>query len=86
MFIFALLYIGFFPIGICEIARCWIGHRDLILASEIVILHRTSQLSAIFKHTLRLLTSPCLGVEYSLQTRTTREHIAHIRHYRGVEI
>lgn len=67
-----------------EISRCGIRHRDIYLA--FVILHRTFQLSATFKHILRLLTSPRIGVEYSLQTRATIEHSNHIRHRRGVEI
>ena len=83
-FIFALQHIGFLPIGIREITRCWICHRGIYLA--FVIFHSTFQLSAIFKHILRLLTSPCIGIEYCLQIRAIFEHPAHIHHCRGIEV
>ena len=67
-----------------EISRCGVRHRDIYLT--FIIHHRTFQLSATFKHILRLLTSPRIGVEYCLQTRATIEHSNHIRHRRGVEI
>ena len=67
-----------------EISRCGIRHRDIQLAS--IVLHRTFQLSATFEHIIRFLTSPYIGVEYCLQTRATKEHLAHIRHCRGVEV
>ena len=85
LLVFALQHIGFnLPIRISEIARCWICHRDIQLAS--IILHNSLQLSAVIEHVLRIITSPCIGVEYGLQTRATREHFSHIRHRRGIEI
>ena len=67
-----------------EISRCGVRHRGIHLA--FVILHRASQLSATREHVLRVIASPCIGVEYSLQTRATQEHISHICHRRGVEV
>ena len=84
MLVFALQHIGFIPIGISKIARCWICHRDIYLAST--VLHRTFQLSATIEHMLRLLTSPRISIEYSLQTKAKREHPFHIRHLRGIEV
>ena len=67
-----------------EISRCGIRHRGVHLA--FVVFHRTFQLCAAFKHVLRLLTSPCLGVDYCLQTRAISKHLVHIRHRGGLEI
>ena len=83
MFIFAQLHIGF-RIRISKITCFEISHRDIYLAS--VIFHSTIQLSATFEHILRLLTSPYIGIDYCLQTRTIVKHLIHIRHLRGVEI
>ena len=85
MLVFALQHIGFeLPIGIREIARCWIRHFCIHLV--VIILHCTYQLSAAKEHVYRIIASPCIGVEYCLQTRAISKHPAHIRHLRGVEV
>ena len=54
LLVFALQHIGFnLPIRISEIARCWICHRDIQLAS--IILHNSLQLSAVIEHVLRIM-------------------------------
>lgn len=67
-----------------EISRCRVRHRFVHLT--FVILYRTFQLCATFKHVFRPIRSPCTGAENCLQTRATIEHIAHIYHLRGIEV
>ena len=86
MLVFVLQHIGFwiFSIGISEITRCWICHRDIQLTS--IVLHRTFQLSAAIEHASRIFASPRIGIEYCLQTRAISKHLVHVSYRGGIEV